>query len=82
MIDIYKRLDIQDKRNEFSNLLLKTEELLNQLIMDKEIINISKIKNYDINNNNNMTEDEILTFFYEDLWNIKNKILALHIVKK
>jgi len=28
-----------------------------------------------------MTEDEILTFFYEDLWNIKNKVLSLLISK-
>ena len=34
-------------------------------------------KNYNKNNDNGKNEDEILTFFYEDLINIKNKLLLL-----
>jgi len=28
-----------------------------------------------------MTEDQMLTFLYEDVWNIKNKLLTLLIFK-
>ena len=28
-----------------------------------------------------MTEDEIFTFFYEDLWNVKNRLLTFLILK-
>ena len=36
----------------------------------------SQAKNYDLNAGN-IDEQEMLLFVYEDLWNIKNKILTL-----
>jgi hypothetical protein len=36
------------------------------------------VKNYDKNKDNDLDENEILTFFYEDLWTIKNKLLLLY----
>jgi hypothetical protein len=80
MMLLYSKLDINDKRNEFSSLLEKTNELISEILKIEEIENDTKIKNYDANKNSNLTEDEIFTFFYEDLWNIKNRLLALLIL--
>lgn len=81
MIDLYKKLSTNEKRNEFSSLFVKTDKLLDEVLKNKKLaINIQS-KNYDKIDNKDMTEDEILTFFYEDLWNIKNKVLGLLISK-
>ena len=77
MMDLYKQLNIDNKRNEFSSLLLKVDTLLNALLAQKELNNNSTVKNYDINAGSKFNEDETLTFFYEDLWSLKNKILLL-----
>ena len=36
-----------------------------------------KVKNYDQNNDSIMSEDEILTFFYEDIYNIEQELITL-----
>lgn len=77
MMDLYKQLNIDNKRNEFSSLLLKVDTLLNALLAQKELNNNTTVKNYDINVGSKFNEDETLTFFYEDLWSLKNKILLL-----
>lgn len=77
MMDLYKQLNIDNKRNEFSSLLLKVDTLLNTLLAQKELNNNTTVKNYDINAGSKFNEDETLTFFYEDLWSLKNKILLL-----
>ena len=81
MMLLYSKLDINDKRNEFSSLLEKTNQLIDELLRMEQIQNDSKIKNYDSNENKDLTEDEVFTFFYEDLWNIKNRLLSLLILK-
>ena len=81
MMLLYSKLDINDKRNEFSSLLEKTNQLISELLQMEQIENDIKIKNYDTNENKNLTEDEVFTFFYEDLWNIKNRLLTLLILK-
>ena len=53
------------------------DELLNKVNLSKA----TSSKNYDKFKNSNMSEEEILLFFYEDLWNIKDKVLTLLISK-
>lgn len=78
MIELYKQLNTNDKRNELSSLIEKLDQLVNQIIIQKGINNNYKqAKNYDSINQNMETEDDVLLFFYEDIWNIKSKILAL-----
>ena len=77
MIELYKQLSISNQRNEFSSLLIKIDTLLNTLLDQKNLQNNIPIKNYDITNGESLTENEMLAFFYEDLWNLKNKILLL-----
>ena len=77
MLSLYKNLTLNDKRNEFSSLLLKTDKLLDQLMLNVKDDLTGEVKNYNSIDNLNLTEDDIMLFFYEDLWNIKNKILTL-----
>jgi lipopolysaccharide biosynthesis protein len=51
--------------------------LLDSLLLKKGLPKETQAKNYDLNVHNKMTESEILTYFYEDMWHIKNKILEL-----
>lgn len=81
MMLLYSQLNINEKRNEFSSLLEKTNELIGELLKMDQIQNDMKIKNYNAMDDNLLTEDEIFTFFYEDLWNIKNRLLTLLILK-
>lgn len=81
MMLLYSRLNINEKRNEFSSLLEKTNQLIGEVLKMEQIENDMRIKNYDAMSDYNLTEDEIFTFFYEDLWNIKNRLLALLILK-
>lgn len=81
MMLLYSKLDINDKRNEFSSLLEKTNQLIDELLKIEQIEDDTKIKNYDASKNSGLTEDEVFTFFYEDLWNIKNRLLSLLILK-
>ena len=82
LIALFKDLDIDDKRNEYSNLLIKMNDILT--VMLKELGNEENItvKNYDKNKDNFLDENEMLTFFYEDLWTIKNKLLLLYSLNK
>lgn len=81
MMLLYTGLNINEKRNEFSSLLEKTNQLIGEILKMDQIESDMKIKNYDAMEDYDLTEDEIFTFFYEDLWNIKNRLLALLILK-
>lgn len=78
MIELYKQLNINEKRNEFSLLIEKLDYLVSQ-IMTKQGIenNIEIVKNYNSVSQKEQTEDDMMLFFYEDLWNIKSKVLAI-----
>ena len=77
MMDLYKQLSLANQRNEFSSLLMKMDDLLNVLIAKKNLQDATKVKNYDVNIGSNLSESDMLAFFYEDIWNLKNKILML-----
>ncbi len=77
VIDLYNKLDLSDKRNEFSTLLIKVDALLLELLNQKNINAKFSTKKMDVVAFKNKNEDDTLTFFYEDLINIKNKILLL-----
>lgn len=38
---------------------------------------MSKVKNYDQVGDANLTEEEMLTFFYEDVFNIQQELITL-----
>lgn len=77
MKNAYMQLDINDKRNQLSDELLIIFELIKRYENAKGINPITQVKNYDIVNDKNLNEDEILTFFYEDVYNIQQELIAL-----
>ena len=81
MMKLYDELNINEKRNEFSSLLEKTNQLIGELLKMEQIESDLTIKNYDVLDNAMMNESQAFTFFYEDLWNIKNRLLSFLILK-
>lgn len=77
MKNAYMRLDINDKRNQLSDELLIIFELIKRYENAKGINPVTQVKNYDILNDRNLNEDEILTFFYEDVYNIQQELITL-----
>lgn len=77
MKNAYKMLDINNKRNQLSDELIMMYELIKKFENDRGINPITQVKNYDSLNDYDMTEDEILTFFYEDVYNIQQELITL-----
>lgn len=80
VLDAFNQLDTNNKRNKISDELMAIGELINNIEKYSGIETNLKIKNYNQNNDLNMTEDEILTFFYEDIFNIENEIFILYTI--
>lgn len=77
MKNAYMQLDINDKRNQLSDELLIIFELIKRYENAKGINPVTQVKNYDTVNDKNLNENEILTFFYEDVYNIQQELIAL-----
>lgn len=77
MKNAYRKLDINKKRNQLSDELLIIFELIKRYENAKGISPITQVKNYDIVKDSNLNEDEILTFFYEDIYNIQQELITL-----
>lgn len=77
VLESFRQLNTNNKRNKISDELMVIGELINSIEKNSGIPTNLNIKNYDQINDSNMTEDEILTFFYEDIFNIENELISL-----
>ena len=77
LINSFDVLDINTKRNQISDELIIIHELIKKYEEMKNITPITKVKNYDTNNDRDMTEAEMLTFLYEDIYNIQQELITL-----
>lgn len=77
MLKVFDELDINNKRNQISDELLIIFELIRQYENKKGISPISKVKNYDLVNDEILDENEMLTFLYEDIFNIEQELITL-----
>lgn len=73
--EVYDNLDLDDKRNKFSNELLVMEGLLKNIQNRCGLVSNFEIKNYE--SGSNMTEDEFLSFIYEDIFEIQKQLILL-----
>lgn len=73
--EAYNNLDLDDKRNKLSNELLVMEELLKNVQNRYGLVSNFEIKNYE--SGSNMTEDEFLSFIYEDIFEIQKQLILL-----
>ena len=77
LLNSFDVLDVNTKRNQISDELIIIHELIKKYEEMKNITPITKVKNYDTNNDRHMTEAEMLTFLYEDIYNIQQELITL-----
>lgn len=77
LLNSFDVLDINTKRNQISDELIIIHELIKKYEELKHITPIIEVKNYDTNNDRDMTEAEMLTFLYEDIYNIQQELITL-----
>lgn len=77
MLKAFDVLDVNTKRNQISNELLIIFELIKRYENNKGITPISSVKNYDSIKDEILDESEMLTFFYEDIFNIQQELITL-----
>lgn len=73
----FNELTLSDKRNQLSKELILIHEFIKETSKNYGIISNSTVKNYNSNDNDIFTEDEILSFFYEDIYNIEKDLITL-----
>lgn len=73
----FDKLSINEKRNQISDELLIIGELIKNIENKYNIQSILNVKNYDTNKNNELTETEMLSFIYEDIYNIQRELITV-----
>lgn len=73
--EAYDNLDLDDKRNKLSNELLVMEGILKNIQNRNGLVSKFEVKNYE--SGSNMTEDEFLSFIYEDIFEIQKQLILL-----
>ena len=77
LIKRFAELEKEQKRNQINIELEIIGELINKTEQAFNIPNSLNIKNYDSSKGNKLTEDEMLTFLYEDVFNIERELITL-----
>lgn len=77
IIENFDVLDVNTKRNQISNELMIIGELIKNYEMKYSISPFLNVKNYDQTNDKELDESQILTFFYEDIYNIQQELITL-----
>ena len=76
-LEKFAALDKEHKRNQLNVELQIIGELINKTEQVFNIPNILEVKNYDSNIHSNLSEDEMLEFLYEDVFNIERELITL-----
>lgn len=77
LLNKFDVLDINNKRNRISDELILMHELIKKYENIYGITPITSIKNYDPVTHKNLREAEMLTFLYEDIYNIQQELISL-----
>ena len=77
VLENYKNLDLEQKRNQINIELEIIGELIKKTESSCNIPSSLNVKNYDTAKENKMNEEEMLTFFYEDVFNIERELITL-----
>ena len=73
----YKALILNEKRNQLSNELMLIGQLIKNMETSFGVQSILNVKNYDSQNDSNLSENEMLDFIYEDVYNIEKELLTV-----
>lgn len=71
----FQELDVNDKKDVISNELMFIGELLKKLEVYHDIQQEFKIKNYNLNSN--LSEEDYLTFIYDDIFEVQKQLLTI-----
>jgi len=77
LIKAFNNLNIEDKRNQLSNELLSIHALITNIEKMHNIVPITNVKNYESALDQDKDEEEMLTYFYEDIYNIKQELITI-----
>lgn len=78
----FKNLSINEKRNQISNEMLVISELIKNYENSVGISSILDVKNYDLVKDANLSENEMLDFIYENIYNIQREIITILSINK
>lgn len=73
----YNDLDVNTKRDQLSNELIIISELIKRFEDENGIPSVLTVKNYSPNNDQNLSESEMLNFIYEDVYNIQKELITI-----
>lgn len=73
----FDKLSINEKRNQISDELLIIGELIKNIENKYNIQSVLNVKNYDTNKNSELTETEMLSFIYEDIYVIQRELITV-----
>lgn len=73
----FKALPLNEKRNQLSNELIAIGEYLKYINKGLKIKSDIQVKNYHMQNDKDLTEDEYISFIYEDIYNISKDIITI-----
>lgn len=73
----FSKLNTLEKRNQISNELLFIASLIKMKEEQLKLPSVLNVKNYDSNKQSGFTENEMLDFLYEDIYNIKRELITL-----
>lgn len=73
----YKNLSLNEKRNQLSNELMLICELIKNMEIFFDIQSVLNVKNYDSDDDSNLSESEMLDFIYEDVYNIQRELITV-----
>lgn len=71
----YNNLDLDDKKNKLSDELLVIEQLLKTIENKCGLTSNFKMKNYE--SGSDMSEDEFLTYIYEDIFEVQKQLILI-----
>lgn len=71
----FEELDINDKKDIISNELMFIGDLIKKLEMYHGVSEDFKIKNYNLNSN--LSEEQYLTFIYDDIFEVQKQLLTI-----
>lgn len=73
----FDKLSIDDKRNQISDELILISELIKNIEYKLGVSSILNVKNYDITKQSSLSESEMLSFIYEDVYNIQRELITV-----
>ena len=73
----FSELNLVEKRNQISNELIYIASLIQIKEQQLKLPPVLSVKNYDVNKQAQITENEMLDFLYEDIYCIKRELITI-----